>query len=56
MSIEENYNVFISFLNKHNYLLVVRLGIDGPQAEQLEFVLCGQILQNSRRGEKPCPA
>ena len=33
--------------------------LDGPQAEQLEFVPCGQILQNidsrSERGAEPCP-
>ena len=30
--------------------------IDGSQAEQLEFIPCGQILQNNRREEKPSPA
>ena len=37
----------------------VRQEIDGPQAEHLEFVPCGQILQdedNSRREEKLSPA
>ena len=36
--------------------LILRQEIDGPQAEQLEFVPCGQILQNSRREEKLRPA
>ena len=31
--------------------------IDGPQSEQLEFLPCGQILQNSwnKRGAEPYP-
>ena len=33
-----------------------RQEIDGPQAEHLEFVPCGQILWNTRRQESgPCP-
>ena len=37
----------------------VRQEIDAPQAEQLEFVPCGQVLQdedNSRKEEKLSPA
>ena len=36
---------------------VVGQEIGGPQAEQLEFVPCEQIIQNSRsdRGVEPCP-
>ena len=34
----------------------VRQEIDGPQAEQLQFVHCGQILQDEEEGgAKPCP-
>ena len=36
--------------------LGVRQEINGPQAEQLKFIPCGQILQNSRREEKLSPA
>ena len=38
-------------LHKLLSALQLRQEIDGPQAEQLEFVPCGQILQNSRREE-----
>ena len=34
----------------------MRQEIDESQAEQPEFVRCGQILQNSRREEKISPA
>ena len=36
--------------------LVVKQEMDGPQAEQPEFVPCGQIHPNSRseRGTEPC--
>ena len=34
----------------------MRQEIPGPQADQLEVVSCGQILQNSRREEKLSPA
>ena len=37
------------------WAIIVRQEIDGPQSEQLEFVPCGQILQNGRREEKLSP-
>ena len=42
-------------------LVIVRQEIDGLQAEQLEFVPCGQILQDEDNGRRrigeagPCP-
>ena len=38
-------------------ILTLRQEIDGPQAEQPEFLPCRQIVQNSRsqRGVEPCP-
>lgn len=41
----------------HFILLILRQGIDEPQAEQLESVPCGQILQDidgSKGGAKSC--
>ena len=36
--------------------VALRQEIDGLQAEQLEFVPCGPILQDEdRRGAEPCP-
>ena len=34
----------------------LRQEIDGPQAEQLDFILCGRMLQNSRIQGKLSPA
>ena len=35
--------------------LILRQEIDGPQAEQLEFVPCGQILQDEAEEELSLP-
>ena len=43
----------------HHFPRALRQEIDGPQAEQLEFVSCAEILQNednSRREEELSPA
>ena len=42
----------MNFISESLWTIVLRQKIDGPQAEQLKFVPCGQIFQdedNSRR-------
>ena len=45
----------ISLILLIGILVLLRQEVDGPQAEQLKFLPCGQILQKYQEGEECSP-